>query len=49
MIPDVWAGVAFPVARTAPELLVAAERMAVVAGILRKLSDKRFRSLRSAS
>jgi hypothetical protein len=38
-----------PVARTAPELLIAAERMAVVADVLRSLSDERFRSLRSAT
>jgi hypothetical protein len=37
-----------PVARTAPELLEAAKRMAVVADVLRSLSDERFRSLRSA-
>ena len=35
-----------PVVRTAPELLAAAERMAVVADMLRSLSDERFRSVR---
>jgi hypothetical protein len=35
-----------PVGRTAPELLAAAERMAVVADMLRGLSDERFRSVR---
>jgi hypothetical protein len=32
--------------RTAPELLTAAERMAVVADMLRRLSDDRFRAVR---
>ena len=35
-----------PVVRTAPELLAAAERMAVVADMLRSLSDERFRAVR---
>jgi hypothetical protein len=35
-----------PVVRTAPELLTAAERMAVVADMLRRLSDDRFRAVR---
>jgi hypothetical protein len=34
------------VVRTAPELLTAAERMAVVADMLRRLSDDRFRAVR---
>jgi hypothetical protein len=34
-----------PVVRTAPELLTAAERMAVVADMLRRLADERFRTV----
>ncbi len=37
-----------PVVRTAPELLLAAERMAVVADMLRRLADVRFHSARGA-
>jgi hypothetical protein len=37
-----------PVVRTAPELLAAAERMGVVADLLRQLADERFRAVRPA-